>query len=116
MPGMFSELKKLDKDEAEVKNTTVASKFPQTPTVAIEPVKKLTEDSNCQLNAWITTHQDQLLNTSLYRLKANRVKIKKGELVGVAIEVLSRIIENLSPTQIDAAILDLYTNNKNEKI
>lgn len=116
MPGMFSELKKLDRDEAEVKNATVASKSPQSPTLAIEPVKKLVEDSNCQLNAWITTHQDQLLNTSLYKLKANRVKIKKGELVGVAIEVLSRILEDLSPTQIDTTILDLYTNTKNEKI
>ncbi len=67
-----------------------------------------TVKSNCQLNAWITTNQEQLLNTMYYRLRANRIKIKKGEVIGVAIEVLSRILENQSPSTLDASILDAY--------
>src|SRR3712207_4007217 len=72
--------------------------------------------SNCQLNAWITTNQEQLLNTVYYRLRANSVKIKKGELIGVAIEVIARILEQQSPATLDASILDAYVqdyeNNK----
>jgi hypothetical protein len=60
------------------------------------------------INAWVTTNQEQLLNTVYYRLRANSVKIKKGEVVGIAIEVLSRILENQSPTTFDASILDTY--------
>ena len=37
---------------------------------------------------------------------ANHVKIKKGELIGVAIEVLARILEQQSPATLDASILE----------
>jgi hypothetical protein len=73
------------------------------------------EKSNCQLNAWITTTQEQLLNHAYYRLRANRVKIKKGELIGIAIEVLSRILENHSPATLDASVLDAYVNQYAQK-
>ena len=73
-----------------------------------QPTKPVAAKSNCQLNAWITTNQEQLLNTVYYRLRANNVKIKKGEVIGIAIEVLSRILENHSPTTFDASILDTY--------
>lgn len=77
--------------------------------------KKVEAKCNCQLNAWITTNQDQLLNNTYYRLRANRVKIKKGELIGVAIEVISRILENQSPTHLDASILDTYIKEQEKK-
>jgi hypothetical protein len=76
---------------------------------------KIEEKNNCQLNAWITTNQDQLLNSAYYRLRANRVKIKKGELIGIAIEVISRILENQSPSHPDVSILDTYINEYEKK-
>jgi hypothetical protein len=73
------------------------------------------EKSNCQLNAWITTNQEQLLNQAYYRLRPNRDKIKKGELIGVAIEVISRILEKQSPATLDASILDAYVKQYERK-
>ncbi len=91
--------------------STQAHQQPVLPSPAVEQPKPDGQKSNCQLNAWITTNQEQLLNTAYYRLRANRVKIKKGELIGVAIEVLSRILENQSPTTLDASILDAYVQH-----
>ncbi len=77
--------------------------------------KRAGEKANCQLNAWITTNQDQLLNNTYFRLRANRVKIKKGELIGVAIEVISKVLEHQSPTTLDASILDQYLKHYEAK-
>ena len=82
---------------------------------ASHPPKAPAPKDNCQLNAWITTNQEQLLNTVYYRLRANRVKIKKGEVIGVAIEVLSRILEKQSPTSLDASVLDEYVKTYDDK-
>ncbi len=91
--------------------STQAQQQPVLPSPAVQHAPPDGQKSNCQLNAWITTNQEQLLNTAYYRLRANRVKIKKGELIGVAIEVLSRILENQSPTTLDASILDAYVHD-----
>lgn len=93
-----------------------ASRGPEgTPSPAPQQPKPAAPTNNCQLNAWITTSQEQLLNTVYYRLRANRVKIKKGEVIGVAIEVLSRILEKQSPTSLDASILDEYVKTYDDK-
>ncbi len=92
-----------------------AEHIPAAPSPAPTPTKPAAAKSNCQLNAWITTNQEQLLNTVYYRLRANRVKIKKGEVIGVAIEVLSRILEKQSPTSLDASILDEYAKTYDDK-
>ena len=88
---------------------------PAVPSPAPTPAKPSAAKSNCQLNAWITTNQEQLLNTVYYRLRANRVKIKKGEVIGVAIEILSKVLEKQSPSSLDVSILDEYvrTYDKN---
>jgi hypothetical protein len=61
-----------------------------------------------QLNAWITAAQNDALDRLYFRLRANGVKLKKGELVGVGIEVLSAILDQYSPKEIDASLLDNY--------
>ena len=107
---MFSELKKLDKEKQQPlqKEEVITQLAPLSPTPSIVHKE---EKSNCQLNAWITMEQDLLCTNALYKLKANRVKVKKGELLGVAIEVISRILENQIPTILDASILDNYVKN-----
>ncbi len=94
---------------------TQAQKPPVLPSPAGQLAPPDGQKSNCQLNAWITTNQEQLLNTAYYRLRANRVKIKKGELIGVAIEVLARILEQQSPATLDASILDAYVKDYENK-
>lgn len=64
-----------------------------------------------QLNAWITAAQNDTLDQLYFRLRANGVKLKKGELVGVAIEVLAAILDDYTPTEIDASLLDGYLTN-----
>src|SRR5437667_359011 len=100
--GMSSKLLDSDKPKVKIQEKEVVVSSP-TPTV----VKK-EEKNNCQLNAWISTEQDLLLTNALYKLKANRVKVKKGELIGVAIEVIYRILENQTPTILNASVLDTY--------
>ncbi len=105
--GMFSELKQLnDKQQDEKKPTqeqkpVTGSPLPNHTAVAVEK-------SNCQLNAWITGGQNKLLDQLYFRLRANGVKIKKGELIGIAIEVLSRILEKQTPATLDTSVLDTY--------
>jgi len=112
---MFSQLKKLDEEKLEIKPSDSAEKIlKDSPTP--QPKTKVEKKSNCQLNAWITTDQDHLLNTAYYRLRANNIKIKKGELIGVAIEIISRILENQSPTNADAnSLLDTYVTDEKKK-
>jgi hypothetical protein len=64
-----------------------------------------------QLNAWITAAQNDTLDRLYFRLRANGVKLKKGELVGVAIEVLAAILDQYTPKEIDASLLDQYLAN-----
>jgi hypothetical protein len=83
----------------------------QTPVVSTPRSNHLptaSEKSNCQLNAWITGGQNKLLDQLYFRLRANGVKIKKGELIGVAIEVLSRILEKQTSATLDNTVLDTY--------
>ncbi len=110
--GMFSELKQLkDKQQAETKP------LQKEPSAAGTPLPNHTAGakSNCQLNAWITGGQNTLLDQLYFRLRANGVKIKKGELIGVAIEVLSRILEKQTPATLDASVLDTYIQDVVQK-
>jgi hypothetical protein len=61
-----------------------------------------------QLNAWITAAQNDTLDRLYFRLRANGVKLKKGELVGVGIEVLASILDQYTPKAIDASLLENY--------
>ena len=97
---MFSELKKLG---GEIKTNEPVPVVKKQDAPLVQP-----EQSNCQLNAWITAGQNQQLNKAYSKLLANGVKVKKGHLVGVAIEVVSRILENQSPSSLDNTILDAY--------
>src|SRR5436309_1965105 len=106
MGGMFTELKRLD-GEAKVKEPVAAVKK-QVPPLLQQTV----ETSNCQLNAWITAGQNQQLNVAYSKLIANGMKVKKGHLVGLAIEVVSRILENQLPSTLDISILDSYMVQK----
>jgi hypothetical protein len=68
-----------------------------------------------QLNAWITAAQNDTLDQLYFRLRANGVKLKKGELVGVAIEVLAAILDDYTPQEINASLLDSYLANYERK-
>ena len=109
MAGMFTELRKLDK-ETKINGPGEPVVEKNAAPIPLHSPKIIEEKSNCQLNAWITKNQDQLLNSTYYRLRANRVKVKKGELIGVAIEIISRILENQFPAHLDASVLDSYLN------
>ncbi len=61
-----------------------------------------------QLNAWITAAQNETLDRLYYGLRAKGVKIQKGELVGVGIEVLAAILDQYNPKTIDATLLDNF--------
>ncbi len=115
MSGIYTSIaKKRIAQSHEAAQATVQAQpehTPAAPSLAPHPAKPSTAKSNCQLNAWITTNQEQLLNNAYYHLRTNRVKIKKGELIGVAIEVISRILENQSPSTLDASILDTYVKH-----
>ncbi len=112
MSGIYTNIaKKRIAQSQEASQVAVTAKEEQQPVVhspSPQQTPSVPVKSNCQLNAWITTNQEQLLNTVYYRLRANRVKIKKGEVIGVAIEVLSRILEKQSPTSLDVSVLDEY--------
>jgi hypothetical protein len=78
----------------------------------VEPTKQEVVDrKERQLNAWITAAQNDTLDRLYFRLRANGVKLKKGELVGVAIEVLATILDDHTPQEIDASLLDSYLAN-----
>jgi hypothetical protein len=64
-----------------------------------------------QLNAWITAEQNDTLDRLYFRLRANGIKLKKGELVGVAIEVLAAMLDEYTPQEIDASLLGNYLAN-----
>jgi hypothetical protein len=118
MSGVYTNLAKKRAEQSKESATA-----PRTPTTeqsmpassSPQQPKKAGEKANCQLNAWITTNQDQLLNNTYFRLRASRVKIKKGELIGVAIEVLSRVLERQSPATLDASILDEFVKQYEAK-
>src|SRR3712207_6588163 len=99
MSSVYTNLAKKRAEQSNTNGAAVPRQQAQQPVVPSPAAQQTQPDeakSNCQLNAWITTSQEHLLNTAYYRLRANRVKIKKGELIGVAIEVLSRILETQS--------------------
>src|SRR3712207_4014812 len=109
MTGIYTNIAKkrvAQSHEAAQGAVRVQVEQPPPPSPAPTPAKSSATESNCQLNAWITTNQEQLLNTVYYRLRANRVKIKKGEVIGVAIEILSKVLEKQSPSSLDASIVD----------
>lgn len=111
--GLFSDLKKIDEKKEDVLPEQVKKDTSPSPLS-----KKKTETvvkNNCQLNAWISGDQNQLLDQIFYRLRGNGVKIKKGELIGVAIKVLSIILENQSPSTLDDSILEVYIKKHGEK-
>lgn len=80
-----------------------------------KPKPKKVEKKERQLNAWISATQNETLDQLYFRLRARGVKIKKGELVGVAIEVISRILEKKSPRNIDSSILDSFVSDYRNK-
>ena len=112
--GLFSDLKTIDEKKGnenpaqEKKDTKNAIPLPDNRSKAVEK-------NNCQLNAWISGEQNQLLEQIFYRLRGSGVKIKKGELIGVAIEILSRILENQKPSTLDKNVLDSYIQEKLDK-
>lgn len=72
-----------------------------------QPARKAPE-VNVQLNAWITASQNAALDKVFYGLRAKGVKLKKGELVGIGIEVLAAILEQHTPNVIDNTLLDTF--------
>lgn len=79
------------------------------------PKPKKIEKKERQLNAWISASQNGMLDQLYFRLRAKGVRIKKGELVGVALEILSRILEKKEPRNIDSSILDSYVESSSKK-
>src|SRR4051812_11124500 len=65
---------------------------------------------NTQLNAWITEAQNDTLDKLYFSLRARGMKLKKGELVGVGIEVLATIFDEITPKTIDSTLLATYLN------
>src|SRR3954469_4514298 len=63
---------------------------------------------NTQLNAWITEAQNDTLDRLYFSLRARGMKLKKGELVGVGIEVLATIFDEITPKTIDSTLLATY--------
>jgi hypothetical protein len=61
-----------------------------------------------QLNAWITATQNDTLDQLYFRLRAQGMRLKKGELVGIGIEILATILEQISPKAIDRTLLNIY--------
>jgi hypothetical protein len=61
-----------------------------------------------QLNAWITATQNDTLDQLYFRLRAQGMRLKKGELVGIGIEILATILEQISPEAIDRTLLNIY--------
>ncbi len=76
------------------------------PTPVKQPEKGARKER--QLNAWITTPQNETLDRLYFGLRAKGVKIQKGELVGVGIEVLAAILDQYNPKTIDATLLDNF--------
>ena len=76
------------------------------PTPVKQPEKVARKER--QLNAWITTPQNDTLDRLYFGLRAKGVKIQKGELVGVGIEVLAAILDKYNPKTIDASLLDNF--------
>ncbi len=105
--GMFSDLKKLNENQHDGQQLTQEKKTETTPPPHTTK-DKVIEKKYCQLNAWITEDQNKLLDQIYFRLRSNGVKVKKGELVGIAIEILSRILENQNPSPLDSTALDKY--------
>lgn len=112
--GMFSDLKKLNENQQDEQPLTPEKNTTPTP-LPHANTNKAVEKSNCQLNAWITGEQNKLLDQIYFRLRSNNVKIKKGELIGIAIEILSRILENQNPSPLDSTVLDRYIQETAKK-
>lgn len=75
---------------------------------------KKVEKRERQLNAWISSMQNGMLDRLYFQLRTKGIRVKKGELVGVAIEILSRILEKQDSRKIDASVLDKYIENLNK--
>jgi hypothetical protein len=43
-----------------------------------------------------------------FRLRAQGMRLKKGELVGIGIEILATILDQISPKTIDRTLLERY--------
>lgn len=113
------QVKKETKEHVRPKEKTETDKskhFHLSPTVKeiekeeplTKPKSKKVEKRERQLNAWISSIQNETLDKLYFHLRAKGVRVKKGELVGVAIEILSRILENQDSRKIDASILNRY--------
>ena len=61
-----------------------------------------------QLNAWITATQNDTLDQLYFRLRAEGMRLKKGELFGIGIEVLAAMLKQFTPKTIDATLLESY--------
>ncbi len=79
-----------------------------------KPKSRKTEKRERQLNAWISSSQNELLNKLYFQLRAKGIRVKKGELVGVAIEILSRILEKQDSRKIDSSVLDRFVERFNK--
>lgn len=83
------------------------------------PKLKKVEKKERQLNAWITTTQNNKLDRRYFQLRAKGVKIKKGELIGIGIDVLDGILEQFNPKKIDSTLLEeflaIYVEKKKNK-
>jgi hypothetical protein len=102
----------------------VAPEVPDTPSVmttdvprkpVVKPSKQQqaqkqvqVERKERQLNAWITATQNDTLDQLYFRLRAQGMRLKKGELVGIGIEILATILDQISPKAIDRTLLESY--------
>jgi hypothetical protein len=114
----IAEKKRKEKEKAS-KPAPKEEKMAVSPTPKKEerpkPKPKKVEKKERQLNAWISASQNEMLDKLYFRLRARGVRIKKGELVGVALEILSRILENKEPRIIDSSALDHYVESQLKK-
>jgi hypothetical protein len=93
----------------EVKQEEVQGTPVRKPQKHVQPKKQeKIERKKRQLNAWITATQNDTLDRLYFRLRANGMQLQKGELVGVGIEILATILDQVSPKSIDETLLDSY--------
>ena len=118
--GTYSQLYEIAQKKRKEESKPVEKKMEVSPPPEIKPVEKKiskpkkVEKRERQLNAWISSGQNEMLNRLYFQIRAKGIRVKKGELVGVAIEILSRILEKLDSRKIDSSALDRYIENKSK--
>src|SRR4051794_14343788 len=69
----------------------------KTQKVAIKSKSVEQKEKQLQLNSWIKSSQNNLLDQIYFGLRAKGIKLKKGELVGAGIEIVAAILERYTP-------------------